>query len=167
MEREREKVVEEEDRDKMDGDIRASATDQDEPMADEVGQPDKVNNALKILVHNAIEEFGVAPRDVYNGIFNLPRTRDEHAVPKNLNYSKLLAIVKAFSVNHELLESSDEVVCVYPRESQDYHDHYDEWEINFKSIRIAEEVMQLMRSEEDQHLRRAYHILKGFRTVPL
>jgi hypothetical protein len=28
---------------------------------------DKVGNALEISMHNATEEFGFAPRDIYNG----------------------------------------------------------------------------------------------------
>jgi len=64
-------------------DISASATDQDEIMVD-VGQPQTpvdiaVDKAFKILVRNATEEFGFAPRDVYNAILDLPATRDLHA----------------------------------------------------------------------------------------
>lgn len=53
-------------------------------MVDEVGQPPAlvrtVDNALKILVHNATEEFGFAPRDVYDGVFQLYETRDKHSL---------------------------------------------------------------------------------------
>ena len=52
----------------------APATGRDEDMVDEAGQPlapvSTMDNALEILVHNAIEEFGFAPRDVYDGVFN-------------------------------------------------------------------------------------------------
>ena len=106
MEREKEKVVEAEenkDRDEMGDDISASATDQDEDMVDEAGQPrapmDNVDNAFKILVHNATEEFGFAPRDVYNGVFRLPRTREDHAtVLENFDCAELRKIVETFDV---------------------------------------------------------------------
>ena len=75
--RERKKVVEAEmngDPDDMDDGFTTSATDRDEDMADEAGQSPTlvitVDNALEILVDNAIEEFGFAPRDVYDGVFN-------------------------------------------------------------------------------------------------
>ena len=72
-------------REKEDRDgISASATDQDKNMVDEAGQPQawagKVDSALEILVHNATEEFGFAPRDVYNGVLELPDTRKQHAI---------------------------------------------------------------------------------------
>ena len=64
-----------EDRDRV-GDGGRSATDRDVGTVDGTGQPQalmvNVDDALKILVHNATEEFGFAPRDVYDGVFNLP-----------------------------------------------------------------------------------------------
>ena len=38
-----------------------------------------VGDALKILVRNAIEEFGFAPRDVYEGVFRLSMVMVDHA----------------------------------------------------------------------------------------
>jgi len=77
-EREKEKVVKaekNEDRDEMGDSTSASATDQDEDMVDETGQPetpmDKVGNVLKILVCDVTEEFGFAPCDVHNGVLRL------------------------------------------------------------------------------------------------
>lgn len=68
-----------EDRHEMDDGIRISATDQDE------------------YIHNATEEFGFVPRDVYNGILSLPRTRKEHAAAvKNLSYAELQNLVRTF-----------------------------------------------------------------------
>ena len=72
-------------------------------MVDEAGQPQawagKVDSALEILVHNATEEFGFAPRDVYNGVFRLPRTREDHAtVLENFDCAELRKIVETFDV---------------------------------------------------------------------
>ena len=79
------KVLQTDSREKEDRDeIGASATDQDKNMVEEAGQPQalagKVDSALEILVHNATEEFGFAPRDVYNGVLELPDTRKQHAI---------------------------------------------------------------------------------------
>ena len=75
----------EEDPNEMDDDMDESATDLDETMGDETSQPQTsthkvtlkvdVDDALKILVHNAIKEFGFAPRDVYRGVLDLPSAR--------------------------------------------------------------------------------------------
>ena len=58
----------------MDDGTGAMTTDQDEDMAGALGQSTalekKVDNALKILVRNATEEFGFAPRDTYDCIFS-------------------------------------------------------------------------------------------------
>jgi len=66
------------------GSLGSSAVDQDENMVDETDQPqtavDEVDNALKILVRNAIEEFGLIPRDAYEGVFNLHRAKARHAI---------------------------------------------------------------------------------------
>jgi len=164
LQMERKAVVVVEDRGKMGNDTRAVATDQDRTMADYVGQPqapvDKVDNALEILVRNATEEFGFIPRDVYNGVFKLPWTRDEHAAAvKGLRCSELTSLVKAFSEQRALHGPSHKVAVVYPDES---FAHYDLWGINFKSVQIAGEVIGSMRLEEDKHLRKAYTFLREF-----
>ncbi len=62
IKREQEKVEAEQDHEEMD-DGPALATNQDENMADEVGQTpvDNLDNALKVSVNNATKEFGFAP----------------------------------------------------------------------------------------------------------
>jgi hypothetical protein len=59
------KAEKDEDRDKIDDSVRVSSTYQDKDMADGTGGPqapvDNVDNAFKILVHNATEEFGFVP----------------------------------------------------------------------------------------------------------
>jgi len=104
IEREREKAaeVEEKDCDSVGrGSLGSSAADQDENMVDETDQPqtpvDKVDNALKILVRNAIEEFGPIPRDVYQGVLDLPRAKRRHIVAMGkLNYSEIITIDESF-----------------------------------------------------------------------
>jgi len=165
-EREMEKVAgaEEEGRGGMGDCTGALAADQDQPTADVAGQPPasagEVDNALKILVRNATEEFGFAPRDVYGGVFRLPRTRAEHpAAVRRLSCSKLMTIIETFVCYHELDDSSHQVVVVYPLKCFDGYDH---WGMDFKSIRIAEEVMGWMGSEEDKHLWEMYGFLRKF-----
>ena len=72
-----------------------------------------MNTALNILLHNAIEEFGRAPRDVYHGIFHLSETRDQHdAHVRRLTYAKLSDLVAVFAETHGLDEFSHHVVAV-------------------------------------------------------
>ena len=116
-----------------------------------------VDDALKILVQNAIEEFGLAARDVYGGVLDLRATRQQHArALRGLDYSKLRNLVVSFSNNRELDAVSDRIVVVYPRLAEL---RIDDWEIDFKSIRIANEVVELMRLAEDNHLWNMYHLL--------
>jgi len=98
---------------------------------------------LGILVRNATEEFGFAPREVFNGVFGLPITIHGRATAvKRLTYSKLMALSKAFSCDYELDGFSDRVVAVQPREFTFRRDH---WTNNFKSARIARKVVESMR----------------------
>ena len=150
----------EDDCDEMGDSIGPSVTDQGELMVDD---PDKlralVDNALKILLHNAIEEFGFAPRSVYNGVFSLPNTKGDHVVAvESLKCSDLQDLVGRFSSECELDGFSQRVVAVHPHPPTD-SDRYDCWELKFKSIRIAKEVAVLMRLEEDQQLRETYTLL--------
>jgi len=164
MERKREAETEEtggEGRNGVGDGITASATDQDEIMG-EAGQlpaPEEitVDNVLKILVHNATEEFGFAPRDVYEGVLDLPSTMASHAAAvRRLNYSKLIALVETFSDKRELDDFSHRVVAVHPVSFLATQDH---WLIKFKSDRIASKVVESMRLGEDKHLRETYGLL--------
>ena len=149
------------DDDDMDDDISGSAADRNESLDDETSQQKTsmhkvdVDDALNILVHNAIKEFGFTPRDVYNGVFDLPRTKraHDHEVDR-LDYPNLKVIVEAFTRDCELL--SNHVVAVYPRQSFPADDL---WEINFKSPLIARKVVESMRLRESKHLRESYELL--------
>ena len=125
-------------------DSGAVAMDQDENMVSESGQPqDPADDAFEVLVYNAIEEFGFAPRDVYNGVLKLAETKSQHAVQiGTINSSKLKGLVDMFSEERGLGEFSHHVVAVKPY----YHTPcIDRWEIHFKSTRIARQVVELMR----------------------
>ena len=65
-------------------------------------------------VDNATEEFGFAPHDTHNGVFDLPIERTLHANAVNgFGCSKLETLVKTFSMQHELDDFSSRVVVVY------------------------------------------------------
>ena len=138
---------------------RVSTTTTDEGnVVDKTDHPQApVNNALEILVRNATEEFGFAPRDVYDGVFNLPATKEEQAaVVGRFDYSKLPAIVGDFSACRALYDLSHRVVAVWPRKA---HGSHVEWAIDFKSKRIAKMVVNSMRSATDKHILQTYGIL--------
>jgi len=137
-----------------------------EVMVDEAGQPDAlVDNALETLVDNATEEFGFAPRDVYSGVVELRRTRRRHAATmKKLNYSMLKTLTEAFSDKLDPNGFTHRVVAIFPVGFLDDDGFADDvWEINFKSNRITREIVELMRLEEDKHLREMYDL---FRKIP-
>ena len=166
-EMEKKKVEEAEkdkDRDEMDDDIGTWATDQDEDedMVGGEGQPQapmKVDDALKILVKNATEEFGFAPRDVYNGVFKLSETKMDHVNELGrFDYGKLRKVVETFTAERGLVcEQSHRVVVVFPRPPEALH--FERWGIDFKSIRIGEKMIELMLLHEDKYLREVYRYL--------
>ena len=121
----------------------------------------EVDNALIILVRNAIEEFGFAPRDVYDGVLRLPSTRKQHTVAvENLSSSDLKTLVETFSKNRALTELSHHIVAVYPLPSLP---NIDDWAIDFTSISIGRKVVELVRLEEDKELQ---HISDFLHKIP-
>ena len=148
---EREKAKEEEtevemkeDHDGMDC-AGALATDRDVDMTHETSKPQApVDKALDILVENAIEEFGLAPRDVYSGVFQPLETLDHHKdARKGLSYSKLMTFVKNFVHKRQLDNVSHHLIAVRPLELTDSRDR---WTIDIKSARIGWGVVRLMQS---------------------
>ena len=100
----------------------------------------KADDALKILIRNATEEFGFAPRGVYNGVLNPSDTKEEHVnAREGLDWSRLQTLVQTFSRTRELSGLSHHVVAVYPCISGP---KLDRWAITFKSVRIEREVMK-------------------------
>lgn len=156
-------AVEEEDKaeDETGDSARPPATDQDVNMGDDTDRSpvsqEEADNAIKILVRNATEEFGFIPRDVYNGIFDFPTMKREHTeAVRSLDHSQLKIIVREFTVSRKLDEFSHRIVAVYPRNEPDRIAlDSDEWAIDFKSVRIAREVMESMRFADLKEIREA------------
>ena len=142
--------------DEVDGDSEVMLVDgEPQPRIPAYG----VDGALKILINNATEEFGFAPRDVYEGIFVFHRTKFTHkAALGRLDYPKLIDLAKTFNGSYEFDEHTHRVIAVSPSE---YVPGLDEWKINFKSIRIAEQVVLSMRLLGDEHLRKMYYVLRN------
>ena len=129
---------------------------------------DEVDNALKTLMRNATEEFGFAPRDVYDGVLNLPLTRFDHTdAVERLDYSTLKALINIFSgtsqpnIFPETSQPNDfshHVIAVHPVKK---FLERDIWEMNFKSIPIGRAVMKRARLAEDTRLREMFDSLHG------
>jgi hypothetical protein len=121
-----------------------------------------VDNAFKILVDNATEEFVFVPRDVYSGLRDLPRVRDQHtAAVEKFNYARLQDLIREFSSSKRLDKEFSHnliVVCPYPPEPLAT---FDKWAIDFKSVRIAKQAMESMRSQEDAQLQQMYDFFYG------
>ena len=115
--------------------------------------------AFKVLLENAIEEFGHAPRDVYNGVFYLPTSRRERDEAVYFaNYSALASFASKFSRDRHLDSLSHKLIKVEPTEA---FLSKDGWDIDFKSAYILGKVMASARSEHDGYLWRAYHAFRG------
>ena len=134
--------------------------DEDEIAVSAPGQVrDPADDAFEVLVRNATEEFGFAPRDVYGGVFALPKTKIRHiAEVGKADYSKLKELVDALS-DRGMDNFSRHVVAVKPRYCSL---EYDYLEIDFKSTRIARQVTDVMWLKEGNHLRDTYALLRDF-----
>jgi len=102
-----------------------------------------------------------SPRDVYDGIFNLPQTKEDHAiVVKGFNYAELQNLVRTFSMSHGLVSDFlHQVIAVFPHPLGFLR--FDHRKIDFKSIRIKNEGVELMQLQEDQPLRKMHKQLRG------
>jgi hypothetical protein len=103
----------------------------------------EVENAFKILMHNATEEFGFAPRDVYNGVFYLLETKGMYAAEvKALTCSDLKTLVQTYVKTRGFVSgTSHKLIVVSP---VGHLVKNGQWEINLKSIRIAKKVVETM-----------------------
>jgi len=134
----------------------------DKNRANQPDQPrapvDKVQSALEILVHNATEEFGFIPRDVYKGVLRLPETKMNHEKAVDaLDYPSLVAFVKNFPEKHQIADFSHRVVAVRPMRSLVGRDR---WFVDFKSTRIRLQVMKKMESAEINQIRETFGSLR-------
>ena len=109
-----------------------------------------VKQALAILVRIATEEFGFIPSDAYEGILDLPAMRELRTEALDeLDYSNLRSLIGAFGFIKELDITSHRVVVVFPTEKRTLSDI---WEIDLKSIRIAELVAETMWSTNHEFI---------------
>ena len=136
--------------------------DEEVVMADSTSQPqapaDKVKHALNILLYNATQQFGFAPRDVYEGVFKLVATRQYHVqAVNNLDYPGLAAFVRNFLHGYEPDEFWYRVVAVRPRS---LNDQLDRWTMDFKSVRIRRKAVDSMRLENSNQIRETYGLLR-------
>ena len=152
-----------EDFDDMDGGSRASTTGQDETKVDEAGEPWAVDEAFETLVRNAIDKFGFAPRDVYEGVFRLSAATADHTnAVRNLDWAELKLIISTFSREMSFGVGSHQVVAVYPlpKPPSDYRDG---WSIELKSYEITKQVLDRLKEEEDISIR---EVIDYFRKIP-
>jgi len=140
--------------DVLETDAREKAAETDEVTEVQITN---VDDAFDVLLHNAIEEFGFAPRDVYEGVIYPETTKDLHATAVGqLNYATLLRYVRAFTTGQVLPDLSHRIIAVEPDQVKLRNV---KWKINFKSIRIAKAVAVSMREAEAEHLRETYDLL--------
>ena len=120
--------------------IGAPTTDEDENMPDQVVV--EVEQPLRILVRVATEEFGFVPHDVFKGLINLPDMRLRHVqAMADLNYSQLKDLINVFTRDKRLDRFMHRVVAVFLVGGLVLNDL---WEIDFKSIWIAEDAVDTM-----------------------
>ena len=116
-----------------------------------------IDEVFEILVRNATEEVGFAPRDVYRYIFFNDLAKESHeSKARGLTYAQLQAILHAFNSGGELDETSHLIVAMRPCE---LGVHSTKWEIGFKSNRIAKIVATTMRLTECKRLQETYDFL--------
>ena len=152
-----------EDCDGMDGGSRASTTGQDETKVDEAGEPWAVDEAFETLVRNAIDKFGFAPHDVYEGVFRLSTATTDHTnAVRNLRWAELKLIISTFTREMSLDVGSHRVVAVYPLPNPP-SDYRDGWSIEIKSYEITRQVLDRLKEEEDISIR---EVIDYFRKIP-
>lgn len=148
---------EEEDCDQMDDSTTSTpAMVQGIDMVDAASQPQSVDDALKVLVQNAVKLFGFTPRDMCDGVLKLHTTKCLHNKGvEDLTCSELRNLVDEFHKNRQLCGISHRVVAVYPTGVGSDH-----WEIDFKSAQIQKDVMIRMQSAEVKDLQETYDYLR-------
>ena len=135
--------------------------DEDKMNIDEGGdQNAALDRAIDILLENAIDEFGFAPRDVYSGIFKLmDRKLDHEKALETLDFLTLQNLVRGFIGKTALHGASNKVVAVYPKLKSPSLGR-ESWVIDLKSIRIREHAKYLLPMAEFQHLRNMFALFR-------
>ena len=135
---------------KSDPDCRAITfrAGEDKPNGDHV---------IEVLVGNAVDNFGFAPRVTYGAIFFPNETLAEHdQAIANLKYPGLEDLARSFIDGLPLIIGpSHHLVSVMPSKEVELPIR-DSWAISFKSIQIAKKMVIKMRQEEDKRLRQMY-----------
>lgn len=133
----------------------------DEEDTDIIVEPtkkDDMDNALEVLVRNATEEVGFAPRDVYGLIFaSRGMKTDRLNALKTFDYSGLESLSKTFQNTRALSYEQSLVVAVSPYQRSLGED--DGWRMDFKSIRIAKEAVFKLMEKDDRQLLEMYRSL--------
>ncbi|KAI0764753.1 hypothetical protein C8Q74DRAFT_1449937 [Fomes fomentarius] len=111
---------------------------------------DTVDGALETLVDHAIIEIGHAPRDVYKAVFSW-RDSTKNGLP-NLSFETLCGVVTSFHNSRSL--NDDRVIAVRPRSDQGPDD--DGWEVVFVSDRVAYQIMECVKFEDQQEIQTGY-----------
>ena len=131
-----------------------SASGGDIQMTDVGG---KSPDIMETLMENAIEEFGLAPRDVYRGIFDLPDINPEHdAAVEQADYLELAKFITKFPHHISLNTLSHKLIAVEPIFDR-ARLRVKSWEIDFRSPRILEKVMDSSQFKEDAQVWEFYN----------
>ncbi|KAK7442760.1 hypothetical protein VKT23_016007 [Stygiomarasmius scandens] len=103
-----------------------------------------LDGALKILLMAATEEFGLAPRDVYEAIFNPVCIMKTHqSALSDVCYDELYAVVKRSNTYPNSKSLTHRIFSIYPDPSSEL-----DWKINFKSPNIARKALDRMEQRE-------------------
>ena len=120
-----------------------------------------LGHAINTLLENAIDEFGSAPRDVYEGIFEILVAKLTHQEGlETLDFPALRKFVHGFIQEHTLDGTSDRIVAVYPKLLNSPSPKRDSWVIGFKSNRISQAAKRLYPEAEVEHLRDMFALFR-------
>lgn len=127
----------------------------------EINQKNEVDDAIELLVQNATEEFGFAPRDVFDAIFKPRQTRDAHAQAlESFDYNDLQLLAKTFRDERALSHHQSRIIAMSP--CVEHLSSHDCWRLDFKSIRIAKSAAFALMEKDDQHLSEMFWRLVHF-----
>ncbi|CAA7270214.1 unnamed protein product [Cyclocybe aegerita] len=131
---------------------------EDEPIAE-------LKGAFSILVDDAIEEYGLAARDIYAAIFAPAELADDHKVVLHKACYEFLKLIveQLWDETMAYPEAGDRIFCAYPSPETSTDSPRSLWLLNFKSTRIAKRVMEQLRACAQDRLEELY---TAYRVVP-
>ncbi|KAJ3510035.1 hypothetical protein NLJ89_g4900 [Agrocybe chaxingu] len=128
--------------------------------ADEGHPVTQLKDALNVLVDDAIEQYGLAVRDVYSAIFYPKEIADDHRTALDkASYEDLKLIVQQFG-DETMAQAMHQIVCIYPSPKTPRDGPRSHWLVDFKSIAIAKKVIARLRRCEGHHLDNIYHTFR-------